>query len=277
MSILDEIVEYKRGYLAERMAEFPLGEWETRARSMHRSRPALDFAGALRRRGARSGVRLIAEVKKASPSAGDIADKADPVAQAQSYAAGGAHAISVLTDRKFFKGHEDYLPLIRAALPRTPLLRKEFIIDPYQVFEARALGADAILLIAAILEREELRELLRLANALDMQALVEVYEDEELEKIRDLPVRVLGVNNRDLKTMKVSLEHTAEVLRILPSELREQLVFVSESGIRTMFDVEYLRGLGVDALLVGETLMRAGDPAALIAAFTADAKENTSD
>ena len=264
MTILDEIVAYKREYLKERRAKLPQTTWENMC-STSKYKP-LNFPGAIRRK-SNDGVRIIAEVKKASPSAGNIADEADPVAQAIDYARGGAQAISILTDKKYFKGNEDYLSLIRDAVD-IPVMRKEFMIDPYQVYEARALGADALLLIAAVLSTHELRDLLGLTQSLGMEALVEIYEADELEKIEGLSIQALGVNNRNLKTFEVSLDHTAEILNLLPGNVRDQVAFVSESGIKTIDDVEYMKGLGVDAILVGETLMRSEDPAKLISQFT---------
>ncbi|GAB4316053.1 MAG: indole-3-glycerol phosphate synthase TrpC [Candidatus Sumerlaeia bacterium] len=269
MSILDDIVEYKRRYLAERKARIPQQHWEREAQSAAHRRVPLDFASALRRPGPAAGIRIIAEVKRASPSAGDIAPAADPSVQARRYTAAGAHAVSVLTDRKYFRGSEDDLASVREAVGSTPVLRKEFIIDAYQIYEARALGADAVLLIAAILKREELAGLLELTHELGMEALVEIYDEQELERIEGLSVRILGVNNRDLRTFQVALEHTGRVLSLIPPMRREEMVLVSESGVRSAADARFLRRQGADAILVGEALMRAADPAALIREFTA--------
>ncbi len=208
-------------------------------------------------------LNLIAEVKKASPSAGVICRNFDPVAIAKQYEAAGASAISVLTDEQYFKGRLDYLTAVRAAVG-IPVLRKDFIIDEYQVYESRAAGADAILLIATALPPGKLLDLMILAADLKMTCLVEVHGVKELMAIRSVigfprpGYSLLGINNRDLTTFSVDIATTTR----LTSLVDDELPVVSESGIKTRGDVERLKAAGVKALLIGETLMRAGDIAA---------------
>jgi indole-3-glycerol phosphate synthase len=248
VTILDRIVESKRREVAERRAHLPERELESRLAA---APPARDFRAALERA---DGVAVIAEVKKASPSAGVIRADFDPVAIARTYADHGAAAISVLTDEPFFQGSLSYLSAIRAAVS-PPLLRKDFLLDGYQLLEARAGGADAVLLIAEILSDDELTSLQREAAALGMQCLVEFYDPENLPRVLDSGARLVGVNNRDLRMFVTRLEHTLEAAARLPAGC----CLVSESGIRTRTDVERLAAAGVRAVLVGETLMRAAD------------------
>lgn len=203
-----------------------------------------------------SGVAVIAEAKKASPSKGVIRPDFDPVAIARSYQAGGAQALSVLTDVDFFQGSLSYIPAVRAAVS-LPVLRKDFIIDPLQIREARAYGADAILLIAAILETGQIQDYLALASELGMDALVEVHDEAEVEKAVSAGSRLIGVNNRDLRDFSMDLNTTFRLQKMIPLEIP----LVSESGIRDHQDMEKLAEHGVRAALVGETLMRAADPA----------------
>jgi len=200
-------------------------------------------------------VRLIAEIKKASPSRGIIRPDFDPVAIAKTYEKSGASAISVLTDEKYFQGRLEYLEAVHRAVS-LPVLQKDFIIDPYQVYEARAAPADAILLIVAALCREELTEFMALAEELGMASLVEVHTSEELDVALEVGAKVIGINNRNLQTFETKLETTLELAPKIPSDR----ILVSESGIFTRADVERLMGAGVDAILVGESLMRETDP-----------------
>ena len=245
--ILRRIVETKREELEAlrpRAAEI---------RSMAEDAPApRDFAGALRREGE---VALIAEVKRRSPGAGAIRPGLDPVALARGYAERGASAISVLTDRSYFGGSLDDLAAVKEAAG-VPVLRKDFTIDPLQVAEARAGGADAVLLIVRILDDDLLRELSDAARAWGLTALVEVHDGDELARAAAAGARVVGVNNRDLSTFTTDLETTLSLLDRVPPET----VLVSESGIRTADDVARLGARGVDAVLVGESLLRADDP-----------------
>ncbi|MCB1230228.1 MAG: indole-3-glycerol phosphate synthase TrpC [Verrucomicrobiae bacterium] len=205
---------------------------------------------------------VIAEVKKGSPSAGTIAENFDPVAIAKTYEAAGADAISVLTDEKYFQGHLGYLAQIREAVG-IPLLRKDFIVHEVQIHEAVIAGADAILLIVAALTQEELLHLLDVAHGYPLDVLVEVHNREEMERALDSPARIIGINNRNLKTFEVSLETT----EVLSEEVGPDQILVSESGIHTGNDARLVHGWGADAILVGEALMRAPDKAQQMAEF----------
>jgi indole-3-glycerol phosphate synthase len=252
-TILDEIVETNRASLDARKRARPLAEVEALARAAD---PPRDFAGAL---AVGRKPRLIAEAKKASPSKGVLLSDFDPERLARRYEAGGAAALSVLTERHYFQGDLDHLTAARSAT-RLPCLRKDFLFDPYQVVEARAVGADAILLIAAILDDVLLAELRALADSLGMAALVEVHDEREVERTLEADARLIGINNRDLRTFRVSLQTTGRLRPLVPSD---RLV-VAESGIASPSDVRYLRDLGVDAMLVGESLVKAGDIAAKV-------------
>jgi len=223
--------------------------------SLEGAPPVRDFAAALRG----DTVRLIAEVKRASPSAGVMRDDFDPVAIARDYAAAGAAALSVLTDERYFQGHDDYLRAIRAAVS-PPLLRKEFLIDPWQIAESRALGADCVLLIVAILTDAELRDYRETAEAIGMAALVEAHSEDELDRALASGATLIGVNNRDLHTFETTLATTER----LGPRVGEGRLLVSESGIRTVADVERLARAGARAMLVGEALVREGDVAAKV-------------
>jgi indole-3-glycerol phosphate synthase len=250
-SILDRIVSYKRAEVAAARGRVPEADLEVRAAAAPSPR---DFRAALE---AGPGVGVIAEVKKASPSAGLIRADFDPVAIARAYAAGGAACVSVLTDGPSFGGSLGDLENVRAVVG-LPLLRKDFVLDRYQLLEARSAGADAVLLIAEILEDEALPRLLRQTGELGLQALVELYDRANLPRVLAAGARLVGVNNRDLRTFQVRLEHTLE----LAAEMPPGVCLVSESGIRDGADVRRLRAAGVRAILVGETLMRCPDVAA---------------
>lgn len=247
-TILDEIVAWKRVEIEQRMAEQPL---DTLRQAAVDVAPARDWTGALRV----PGVSLIAEVKRASPSAGLLRADLDPAALATEYEQAGAAALSVLTDGRYFQGSLDDLRAARAAVS-LPVLRKDFLVSPYQVYEARAAGADALLLIVAVLDDEALGELYRLAGALGMAALVEVHDEAELQRALAIAPAVVGVNNRDLHTFRVDLDTTARLRAQIPDEI----LLVAESGIRTPDDVAHLAAIGADAMLVGETLVRAPSP-----------------
>jgi indole-3-glycerol phosphate synthase len=259
-TILDRIVASKRREIAAAKEERPLSALEQK---LPDAAPVRDFRAALEQG---PGLGVIAEVKKASPSAGVLREDFDPVAIARIYAGNGANAISVLTDRAFFQGDLEYLPAIRAVVP-TPLLRKDFILDSYQVIEARAAGADAVLLIAEILEHGALSDLLRQIEALRMQALVELYDADNLGRVLDAGARLVGINNRNLRTFETSLTHTLDLAPRVPKEV----CLVSESGIRGRDDLLRLQQAGVKAVLVGETLMRAPDIGAALRALRAGA------
>jgi indole-3-glycerol phosphate synthase len=259
-TFLTRILDHKRDEVARQQAKVPLAALEARAAA---APPVRDFAAALRQP---ERVTLIAEVKKASPSKGVLIENFDPLALAQTYTAGGASAISVLTDVRFFQGSLKFLEGIRqtqASGPQAaPLLRKDFLIDPYQVYEARAYGADALLLIAAALDDPTMAALLALTHELGMQALVEVHNERELERALAVGASVIGVNNRDLHSFVTQLETTERLAARLPAQDRPLLV--SESGISSAADVARLASYGVDAILVGEALVTAPDTAARV-------------
>lgn len=252
-TILDKITATKRDEIAAARSRVPQADVERAARNAPPPRPFFQTLAAP------GPIRLIAEVKKASPSKGVIRADFDPVDIAQIYAAHGASCLSVLTDEPFFQGSLDYLRRIRAAVD-LPLLRKDFILDPYQVWEARAAGADAVLLIAECLDDCGLRSLHRLIVDLGMAPLVELYEPANLQRVFDAGATLIGVNNRNLHTFEVDLEHTLRLRPRIPGEC----VLVSESGIGTRADVERLQAAGVDAMLVGESLMREFDLGAAV-------------
>ena len=251
--ILDQIVADSLEELEARERSLPLPE--LRRLALAQPAPA-DFASAL----PGDRVRLIAEVKKASPSGGVIRSDFDPVAIAQTYASNGASAISVLTESRHFQGSLNYLKDIRDALgdKRLPLLRKDFIFDPYQIYESRAYGADSLLLIVAILTPKKLEELLELSHQLGMSCLVEVHDEAELEVALRSQTGIIGINNRDLSNFTVDLTTTERLRPLIPADR----IVVSESGIKDSGDMEKLRQWGVDAALVGESLMSADDIAA---------------
>lgn len=259
MNILDTIVEQKRVEVA-RLPSGPVGAHQLRSAIAARGSGVRDFFGALSK--PRAGdVGLIAEVKKASPSAGVICPDFDPVRIARAYESAGASCLSVLTDEKFFQGSLEYLKAIRAAVG-LPLLRKDFIIDERQILEALEWGADAILLIVAILSDDQIRHFQALADAAGITALVEVHDADELERAVRCGARLVGVNNRDLKTFKVDLATTERLASRLFAEspvASGKYLLVAESGIHTRADVERLRRCGSGAILVGESLMRTGD------------------
>lgn len=238
--ILDEIINYKRQEVAVRKKQRPIVEKGPEPR------------GFLKKTGK---IQLIAELKKASPSKGVIRKDFNPVELAKVCVEAGASALSVLTEEKFFQGKLEYIPDVRAVV-NVPILRKDFIIDEYQILESRAYGADAILLLACILKPKILRSFLDLAHSLGLEVIVEVHSEDEL----DFDARIIGINNRDLKTFKVDIKNTERLISRIP---KDKLI-ISESGIFTRQDVEYLQGLGVDAVLVGEAIMSARDVGAKV-------------
>jgi indole-3-glycerol phosphate synthase len=252
--VLRRIIAYKHAEVIGRCARTPLAQVQRTARAAMSPR---GFHAALRARIDAQGVAVIAECKKASPSKGVIRADYDPAAIARGYAAGGATCISVLTDERFFQGQDADLGAVRAAVD-LPLLRKDFIVDPYQVYEARALGADCILLIAAALGDEDLRGLATLAGDLGLDVLLEVHDREELGRALALRAPLIGVNNRDLRTFRTDLNTTTGLLKDVPFDR----TLVTESGILTREDVARLREHGVRAFLVGEALMKTPDPGA---------------
>jgi indole-3-glycerol phosphate synthase len=258
-TFLTTILAHKAEEVARQQARVPRAQIERRAAAAPAPR---DFGAALRLPGRAA---LIAEVKKASPSRGVLLESFDPLAIARTYAENGAAAISVLTDVRFFQGSLKYLEGIRETLGGRfplPLLRKDFIVDAYQVYEARASGADALLLIVAALEDERFAELLALTREVGMQALVEVHDEQELDRALAAGAELVGVNNRDLHSFVTTLDTTARVAARLPAASRPALV--SESGISRAADVALVRSWGADAILVGEALMTAPDIAARV-------------
>ena len=255
--ILSRILQVKRAEVAQAMQHEPMAALRTRAEARKDTR---DFVGALRTKVAQGAPAVIAEVKRASPSRGVLRENFDPIEIGASYARGGAACLSVLTDRHFFQGAPVYLHEARKA-SGLPALRKDFIVDEYQVAEARAWGADCVLLIVAALEPILMRDLEAAAQALGLAVLVEVHNAKELEQALMLSTPLIGINNRDLKTFEVSLDTT---LALLPQIGPERLV-VTESGVLQPADVARLRAAGVNAFLVGEALMRAPDPGAELA------------
>jgi len=257
-AILDRIVAAKRQELERRRQEEPLGILRER---LAQAPPTRSLAQALRG----PSLGLIAEVKRASPSRGVLRADLDAQALARTYAGSGAAAISVLTEEQHFQGSLDDLEAVRVVLdgcgdPRPPLLRKDFLFDAYHLFEARVYGADAVLLIAAILKPKLLAELLALARSLGLECLVEVHGERELERALAADAQVIGINNRDLRTFEVDLALTERLRPLIPADR----VVVAESGIHTRADVQRLRALGVNAVLIGEALVTAEDSAAKI-------------
>ncbi len=259
MSILDDIVADTRELVKERRQAVTQRELEQRPLF---EREPLSLHDAL----CEDELSVIAEVKRASPSAGTIRANFNPAQIAQAYARNGAAAISVLTEPIHFEGALEHLVWIRAHLPDRPLLRKDFIVDPYQLVEARAHGADAVLLIAAVLDAEQLYDLHQAADELGLACLVEVYALDELDRIDFDQVQILGVNNRDLHTFEIDLNQSIRVFRRTP----EHVVRVSESGLKTADELATMRRYGVDAVLIGTTLMQADDPGKKLRALRED-------
>lgn len=252
MDILTKIVAKKQERLALAKEILPL---EKLREQCVKNRHAGRFYAAL----AKPGVNIIAEIKKASPSKGLICKDFDPIAIAKDYQEGGAAAISVLTEEDFFQGSLEILKSVRKVVD-LPLLRKDFIIEPYQVYEASLSGADAFLLIAALLETEQMIELAELGQELGLDALVEIHTEQELEKVLNSKLTIIGVNNRNLKTFTVDLATSLQLATLMPKEA----IWVSESGINTSTDIEKLQKVGYKAFLVGEQLMRASQPKAAL-------------
>lgn len=259
--ILDKIVAVKREEIAAAQKKQPLAAVRADAESRVLTR---DFEGALRAKIAAGHAAVIAEVKKASPSKGVLREDFIPADIAQSYAEGdgkvSAACLSVLTDRQFFQGSVDYLKQARASC-LLPVLRKDFMVDAYQIYESRAMGADAVLLIAACLDDAQMQDLEAVARSLGMAVLVEVHDGAELARALKLKTPLVGINNRNLKTFEVSLDTTLSLLKDVPADR----LMVTESGIGTRDDVQTLRGAGVHAFLVGEAFMRAPDPGTALA------------
>jgi indole-3-glycerol phosphate synthase len=245
--ILDEILAHKRREVAEAKERLPLSHLKEKAVL----RNAGSFADAVR---ATDGIRLIAEIKKASPSKGMLVVDFDAAHLAHLYAKNGASAISVLTDRRFFLGDASYLRVAKQ-VSRLPVLRKDFIIDEYQIWESLLMGADAVLLIAAALEETQLREYVKLSSELGLDALVEAHDEAQIKAALKAESTIIGINNRDLRTFQTDIQRTIELAPLVP----EQSILISESGINTADDVKRLKAAGVDAILVGEALVTSPD------------------
>jgi indole-3-glycerol phosphate synthase len=250
--ILKKIIKRKFEEIEERSQSVSLDELKQQAAEADAPR---GFVAAIEQRLANKEPAVIAEIKKASPSKGVIREDFDPVAIAQSYEQGGATCMSVLTDVDYFQGASQYLIDARRATS-LPVIRKDFIVDPYQVYEARAMGADCILIIVAALDDQPMEELVDLAHELGMDVLVEVHDQQELERALKLPIKLLGINNRNLRTFEVSLNTTLELLPMIPRDV----IVVTESAIHTQDDVRLMRDNDVHTFLVGESFMRADDP-----------------
>ncbi len=254
MIALEEIVAYKKLELAQAKQARPIASLEKEIKSRP---PVRDFRRAI---SGKEKLHLIAEIKRASPSAGTMRPNLDAVAMAKTYAQAGAHALSILTDSKFFAGSLADLAVVREAVA-VPLLRKDFTLEEYHLLEAAAAGADAVLLIVAILPRPALKRLIELARDLSLAALVEVHTERELGEALEAGAEILGINNRNLATLQVDLTTTQALARLIPKEERECRTLVGESGIHSRADLEFVRNQGVDAVLIGEEFMKAEDPA----------------
>ncbi|MCC5797531.1 MAG: indole-3-glycerol phosphate synthase TrpC [Methylophaga sp.] len=252
--ILKKILQTKVQEIQHRSSRIPIQQVQAFA---EQAEPTRGFVEAIASKIAAGEAAVIAEIKKASPSKGVLREQFDPAAIAQSYAANGAACLSVLTDREYFLGHEEFLQQARDAC-QLPVIRKDFIIDPYQVFEARAINADCILLIASALDDEQLESLSQLAMQLDMDVLVEVHDEQELERALLLNMPLIGINNRNLHTFETSLDTTLNLLSKIP----DNSIVVTESGIHSQADVKLMRDHDVHAFLVGEAFMRAENPGA---------------
>jgi len=262
-NVLNEIIDDTRELVAQRKTDTPIAELKDRP--FYGDREPLSLTDALKEK----GMSFIAEVKKASPSKGVIREDFDPAMIAQQYASNDVSAISVLTEPLHFQGSIEHLAWIRAHVPDTPLLRKDFIIDPYQLVEARAVGADAVLLIATALDAGQLSELHHAATELGLSCLVEVYSQEDLEKIDWDQVQILGVNNRDLTTFEVDIENSLRIFENVPRSVGR----VAESGLSDPDTLVRLREAGVNGVLIGEHFMRADDPGDALADLRTRAKK----
>ncbi|MGI9534464.1 MAG: indole-3-glycerol phosphate synthase TrpC [Thermodesulfobacteriota bacterium] len=260
--ILDDIIEHKKSELLQTIKLKPIREIEEEIKEISHPKDFYRLAANF------DGLKIISEVKKASPSKGLICKDFDPVKIAKSYENNGAFAISVLTDKKFFDGQLDYLSGIRKEVD-IPLLRKDFTIDPYQIYEARLYGADIILLIASVLEISQITEYLDISHSLGMNAIVEVHNKIELDMAIGAGSRIIGINNRDLKTFEVSLSTTENLIEFIPDHIH----VISESGISDPLDIRKLIKLGISTFLIGETFMSSTDPGGKLGEFIKSIKE----
>jgi indole-3-glycerol phosphate synthase len=243
--ILDEIITYKKEELERQKGERSLSDLKSRLPDLA---PIRNFKEAISRP---NRINIIAEIKKASPSAGVIRKEFDPVEIAGTYASSGASAISVLTDEKFFQGSVNFLSQIKAEVD-LPLLRKDFVIDEYQIYQSRLKGADAILLIVSVLDREKLKEFIGLAHFLGLDCIVEIHNIDELNQALETDAKIIGINNRDLRTFEVNLDTTLKLAKHIPQDR----IIISESGIRSREDIVRLKEKGVSAFLIGEALIK---------------------
>ncbi len=264
MNILEEIAEKRRGDLAEKKQKFPPEVVEAQARQLAEAERKLQgkFRFPFRESLAKDGLRFICEIKKASPSKGVIAEEFPYLAIAEEYEQAGAAAISVLTEPHYFLGSDSYLKEI-AAQRNIPVLRKDFTIDAYQIYEAKLLKASAVLLICALLEDAQIKEYIETAHALGLSALVEAHDEGEVKRALAAGAQIIGVNNRNLIDFSVNIKNSIYLRSMVP----ENCLFVAESGIKTAEDIALLKENGVDAVLIGETLMRATDKRAMLEAF----------
>ena len=255
--ILNKIVAVKHVEVAAAINAKPFAQVRRDAESRVLTR---DFVGAMRAKLAKGHAAVIAEIKKASPSKGVLREQFEPADIAQSYAEYGAACLSVLTDKQFFQGSVDYLKQARASMP-LPVLRKDFMVDAYQIYESRVMGADCVLLIAACLDDAQMKEFEAIAMSLDMAVLVEVHDAAELTRALQLKTPLIGINNRNLRTFEVTLDTTLALMKDVPADR----ILVTESGIMTQSDVAKMRGAGVHSFLVGEAFMRAKEPGLALA------------
>ncbi|MBI5887962.1 MAG: indole-3-glycerol phosphate synthase TrpC [Deltaproteobacteria bacterium] len=249
--ILDDIIKYKKEAVARSKAQYSIEYLRKKIDRIARTR---DFTAAVSTKGGPDAIRIIAEIKRASPSKGILRQQFYPFEIARIYQLNGAAALSVLTEEKYFMGHLDFIPPMKTNL-RLPVLRKDFILEEYQVVESRAYGADAVLLIAAILDKDTLKGLIELSASLDMAALVEVHDAGELDAAVEAGARIIGINNRDLKTFKTDISTTVRLAKLAPKDR----IIVAESGINTFEDVTVLKNAGASAFLIGEALIREED------------------
>ena len=252
--ILDEIITKRRETVEKLKKQTSLEEMKQQAQKANY--PHYSFFEALNSNIKDLSPKIIAEVKKASPSKGIICETFDYLEIAKSYEEGGASAISVLTEPLYFKGDNRYLTEIKQVV-KLPLLRKDFIIDEWQIYEAKEIGADAILLIVAALEQKELKQFLQTAHELGLDVLVETHDEEEVERALEAGAKIIGVNNRNLKTFEVSLEVSKRLSKLIPQEC----VFVAESGVKTLEDMRFIKDVGANAVLIGEGVVKSGNPA----------------
>ena len=250
-NILNKILATKSSEIAEAKKSLPIDQLKTSILEIAKPR---DFIQALREKHAKSEAGVIAEIKKASPSKGIIRKNFDPVLIAQSYESGGAACLSVLTDRDYFQGHPDFIGQVKSS-SKLPVLRKDFIIDPYQIYESRALGADCILLIVAALDLKEMKELESIANDLGMAVLVESHNQLELDAALELNTPLIGINNRDLKTFDVSLKTSIDLVKSIKDRIP-----ITESGILNYEDIKLMNANHINTFLIGEAFMRQADP-----------------